>query len=152
MIKKFSVVTLVLSMVFTISVAAASDSGKCESGRIVSSYDIDILARVIFLEGGSDYYEDEMLYYVGSVVLNRIEHELYPDTLVAVVTQRGQYESTEGYYWLSITPPDRCYDIAKDLLINGSVLPPNVVYQAQFEQGDGIYAVMNDTYFCYIDY
>lgn len=152
MVKRICVVSCIVSMLLTVGVSAGQDSGKHDIGRIVSSYDIDILARVIFLEGGSDYYEDEMLYYVGSVVINRVEHELYPDTLIGVVTQRGQYESTEGYYWLSITPPDRCYDIAKDLLINGSVLPPNVVYQAQFEQGDGIYAVMNDTYFCYIDF
>ena len=49
---------------------------------------------------------------------------------------------------------DRAYECAKFLLENGSVLPENVVFQAEFEQGDGVYKAFELTrgrkmYFCY---
>jgi hypothetical protein len=46
-------------------------------------------------------------------------------------------------------PNDRAYEIAEDLLRNGSMLPENVIFQAQFEQGDGIYEKVQNMYFCF---
>ena len=90
---------------------------------------LSLLAHVIFAEAGADYIDDTTLYYVGSVVLNRVNSSKYPDTIRDVVYQKNQYECvTNGA--INKTPTDRCYKIAKDLLENGSILPDEVFGQA----------------------
>ena len=41
--------------------------------------DLDLLARLITAEMGASWVSDEMQLYVGSVVINRMNHELFPD-------------------------------------------------------------------------
>ena len=110
--------------------------------------DLDLLARLIFAEMGSNYCSDKMQLYGGSVALNRVKHPDYPNTLREVVYQKGQYSCT----WNGMIDYEynqRAYDCAKYLLQHGSVLPENVVYQAQFKQGDGVYEKVQNMYFCY---
>ena len=40
------------------------------------------------------------------------------------------------------------WDAADYLLTNGSVFPDNVLFQAQFKQGNGIYLHTNAAYYC----
>ena len=40
--------------------------------------DLDLLARLITAEMGASWVSDEMQLYVGSVVLNRMQHPLFP--------------------------------------------------------------------------
>lgn len=112
--------------------------------------DLYALSHLIYAEAGSEgLCSDELRYCVGSVVLNRVKSEYYePDTIEGVIFQKGQYECT----WLGTyyeEPTEKCVEIAKDLLINGSVLPDNVVFQAEFKQGDGVYDYIDGMYFCY---
>ena len=94
-----------------------------------SKEDLELLTHVIFAEAGADYIDDTTLYYVGSVVLNRVNSSKYPDTIRDVIYQKSQYECvTNGA--INKTPTDRCYKIAKDLLENGSILPDEVFGQA----------------------
>lgn len=110
--------------------------------------DLEMLAHLIGGEAGANYCSDKMKYYVGSVVLNRVASDYYPDTLEEVIFQKGQYACTwDGNY--DREPTESCYEIAKDLLINGSVLPANVIFQAEFEQGDGVYCQEQNMIFCY---
>ena len=112
------------------------------------SDEVEMLAHLINGEAGSDWCSDTLMYYVGSVVLNRMNHPDFPDSLSGVIYQDGQYSCTwDGNY--DRTPSDRCYRIAEDLLVNGSVLPSDVVFQAPFEQGSGVYEIVQDMYFCY---
>ena len=112
------------------------------------SNEVEMLAHLINGEAGSDWCSDTLMYYVGSVVLNRMNHPDFPDSLSGVIYQDGQYSCTwDGNY--DRTPSDRCYRIAEDLLVNGSVLPSDVVFQAPFEQGSGVYEIVQDMYFCY---
>lgn len=114
----------------------------------VSEEDIDLLAHLLYAEAGYSWISDETLYYVGSVALNRVNSKYYPDTLYEVIYQKGQYACTwDGN--IEKTPTKRCYEIAEDLLRNGSVLPENVVYQASFKQGSGVYSYQDKMYFCY---
>ena len=39
-------------------------------------------------------------------------------------------------------------EVANELIANGSILPANVIFQAEFKQGDGVYAQIGNTYFC----
>ena len=114
----------------------------------VSEEDIDLLARLLFAEAGSDWISDDTIYYVGSVVLNRVNSDLFPDTLYDVIYQAGQYSCTwsGGIY---NEPTERCYRIAEDLLRNGSRLPEGVLFQAEFTQGSGVYVYQDNLYFCY---
>lgn len=117
--------------------------------------DLDLLARLITAEMGASWVSDEMQLYVGSVVINRMNHELFPDTLYDVIYAKGQYSPT----WngaINNTPDERTIENARQLLEHGSVLPENVVFQANFPQGDGTYYEYYDevlgttTYFCYL--
>lgn len=114
----------------------------------ISEEDIDLLARLLFAEAGSDWISDDTIYYVGSVVLNRVNSDLFPDTLYDVIYQDGQYSCTwSGAIYNE--PTERCYRIAEDLLRNGSRLPEGVLFQAEFTQGSGVYIYQDNLYFCY---
>lgn len=121
-----------------------------------SEEDLDLLARLITAEMGSEWVPDEVQLYVGSVPLNRMKSDAFPgETLYDVIYQESQYSPT----WtgaINNTPDERTIENAKKLLTNGSVLPENVVFQANFKQGDGVYYEYYDeilgttTYFCYL--
>lgn len=113
-----------------------------------SKRELELMAHLLKGEAGSDWCSDEMQYYVGSVALNRVKSECFPDTLEEVIFQEGQYACTwDGNF--DKEPSEREYKIADDLLTNGSVLPEDVVFQAQFRQGSGTYKKVQNMYFCY---
>lgn len=118
-----------------------------QAERAKLNRDIDLLAHLIWNEVG--ILGEQAMYYCGSVVLNRMNSSIYPDTLEGVIYQRGQYEITWNGM-ISRPTPQRAYEIARDLLENGSVLPSNVLFQAEFTQGAGVYAKIGNTYFCYM--
>ena len=121
--------------------------------------EVEILALVIYQEAGADYCSDDTRRKVGSVFLNRVKSSLFPNTFREVAIQKQQYGTL---YWTGIKWPDRAvkeqeahavqraYTVARELLANGSILPDNVIYQAEFPQGDGIYCQQDDIYFCYL--
>jgi hypothetical protein len=111
--------------------------------------DLYILAHLINGEaGGATYVCDTTCYYVGSVVLNRVASDMFPDTIADVAFQSGQYACTwDGNYDKPML--ERSWLIAEDLLENGSVLPEGVVWQAGFTQGSNVYDVIDGVYFCY---
>lgn len=110
--------------------------------------ELELLARVIFAEAGSNWCSDKMQQYTGSVVLNRMASPLFPNTMREVVYQRGQYSCARSG-GINKTPNERAYNCAIFLLENGSVLPSNVVFQSQHRQGDGLYEQVQNMYFCY---
>lgn len=113
----------------------------------VNSNDANMLAHTINGEAGAKYCNDIMRYYVGSVVLNRVSHPEFPNTIYEVIHQPGQYACvTDGHY--DLKPDSNCYEIAYSLLRYGSKLPGNVVYQSNYEQGSGVYAKVQNMYFC----
>lgn len=120
-----------------------------EPEEAVSSYteqDLYILAHAICGEGQS-CPDDEQL-YIGSVILNRTIHGAYPNTIEGVVFQKGQYACTrDGNYYRE--PTEANWRNAQWLLENGSILPANVVYQAGFRQGSGIYIQTRYHKYCY---
>ena len=116
-----------------------------------SEKDLEILSRIICGEAQS--YSDELQLAVGSVFLNRVKDPRFPDTFEAVAFQKKQYACIkDGNYYRTST--DRNIANAKYLLENGSVLPENVVFQAEFKQGKGVYKTIKvgkrrKMYFCY---
>ncbi len=108
--------------------------------------DLYVLAHAICGEG--QCYPDEEQLYIGSVILNRRAHGAYPDTIKGVVFQKGQYACTwDGNYYRE--PTEANWRNARWLLENGSILPGNVVYQAGFRQGSGLYLQTRYHKYCY---
>lgn len=145
---KFEPLTVTTQPMTVTATPIAVNLDTSESEPKINEYDLDVLARVIYGEAGASWCDDKMRYYVGSVVLNRVANNDFPNTIRDVVFQKGQYACTwAGNYYDE--PTERCYEIAEWLLLNGSVLPEGVVYQAEFIQGSGIYEKVQNQYFCY---
>lgn len=115
---------------------------------LFSDEQIDLLARLIQAEAGSDWCTDELQRGVGSVVINRMNDSRYPDTMHDVIYQPGQYSPTKSG---AINNPAtvRARANAEYVIHNGSTLPDNVLFQAQFIQADGVYKKIGNQYFCY---
>ncbi len=80
-----------------------------------SSADFELLARIISAEARGEEYLGQVA--VGAVVLNRVEHPSFPDTLTEVVYQRGAFSCLyDGQFYESIS--DSAYNAARDA-ING---------------------------------
>ena len=117
--------------------------------------DLDLLSRLIYAEAGCTWIPDWVQRMVGSVVLNRVESQYYPDTIREVIYQPGQYAPTwDGS--LQKTPDARTIENARYLLEHGSICPENVVGQNSIITGSGVYTsyydqVLDTTiYFCYL--
>lgn len=124
---------------------------KVETGEIsVDGYELSLMAHLLMGECGATCNDDEMLYLTGAVVLNRVQSEYFPNSIEEVIYQPGQYQCTElmnsGFYK---EPTERCWRIAEELLISGYDIPSNVLYQAEFKQGSGVYKKVQNMYFCY---
>lgn len=125
------------------AVATASDMGPVD---IVDPNEWYLLAHLLCGEVQTGSWETQIA--VGSVVLNRVADLSYPDTLRGVIYQRGQYACTwDGNF--DRTPTERNWAVARYLLENGSQIPANVVYQAQFRQGHGVYGKFGREILCY---
>lgn len=80
-----------------------------------SSADYELLARIISAEARGEPYLGQVA--VGAVVLNRIEHPSFPDTLSGVVYQKGAFSClNDGQFYEPIS--DSAYKAASDA-ING---------------------------------
>ena len=137
----------------TQSPQAPGDTEVVEQG--VCDDDVDLLARLLTCEMGCSWIADEQQLYVGSVVLNRVASDLFPDTLQEVIYQPGQYAPAISGWIETVQPDERTIGNARWLLENGSVLPENVLYQSTVVQGevyDSYYdAVLGTTtYYCYL--
>lgn len=122
-----------------------------DTNKDITVEDIELLASLIYYEQGEPETaeDEERCYLTGCVVLNRMASPEFPDTLEGVIYQTGQYACinkirNNGYYG------DICFEIAEGLLTYGvENVPENVVFQAQFTQGSGIYKNIYNQYFCY---
>ena len=117
---------------------------------MVNQEDMLLLARVIHAEATENPNLRTIdRQYVGSVVMNRLKSGYWGDKLANVVYARGQYACV-GNKKFNSYPPQECLDIAKQLLLGISFgVPENVIYQAQFRQGSGVWKVIGVHYYCY---
>lgn len=121
---------------------------KKQKKIVVSNKDVMNLARIIQAENGG-HEDDEALVLTGVVVLKRVKSKYYPDTIMGVISQNGQYSTyADGKFWNE--PSKRSMRIAKKLLSTSIVhdYPDNLVFQAEFEQGRAVYKKLGYEYFC----
>ena len=125
----------------------------------VTEEKIDLLARLITSEQGyvtsfeigSDKYNEilENYYLCGSVVINRINSSIYPDTLQGVIEQSGQYAVVSSGA-INKEYDDVAWEIAEELLVYGTEIPSNVLGQSQFRQMDGVYRQVGNQIYSYL--
>lgn len=113
-----------------------------------------LLAKIVHAEAGSDWLTEEHRQLVASVVINRVNSPEFPNSIREVIHQRGQYAPVGTTYFNNLKPSKKSVYSALEVLLNGSVAPPDVVFQANFRQGGGAYKTIHDsilgsTYFCY---
>lgn len=119
-----------------------------KSVRKVKLKDILNLAQIMYAENGS-HEDDEAIILTGVVVLKRVKSKEYPNTIMGVVSQEGQYSTyADGSFWC--TPDERCIEIAEELLRFNLAdnYPDNLLFQAEFEQGATVYKKLGYEYFC----
>lgn len=146
------IVTLLLAVTLAgAGVETETETYETETECPYSENDFYVLSHIISAESGN--CSDKMMTYVGSVVLNRVADDRFPDSIEEVVFQSGQYSPTwNGSYYN--TPTDGALRIADMLLREGSQIDANVVWQAEFRQGTGTYEEIpipwgGMMYFCY---
>lgn len=74
--------------------------GNSSSGGGTGSYsdaDIELLAKVISAEARGESYEGQVA--VGAVILNRVAHPSFPDSLSGVVYQKGAFSCVNDSNW-----------------------------------------------------
>lgn len=78
-----------------------------------TSSDIELLARVINGEARGESYTGQVA--VGAVVLNRVKHSSFPNTIAGVVYQNGAFTAvTDGQ--VNLTAASSCYNAARDAM------------------------------------
>lgn len=113
--------------------------------------DIHLLAEIMYHENWSTDKDHKAAYYTGAVILNRVTSKEFPDTIRGVIYQTKpckQYAVTDKIGTKEL--PQECIDMAADLIRNGAPdVPENVVYQATFYQGSGLWKNINGEKFCF---
>ena len=85
---------------------------------------VNLLARIISAEARGEPYTGQVA--VGAVILNRVEHPSFPDTLSGVIYQPGAFTAiTDGQFNEPIA--DSAYSAARDAL-NGSDPSGGAIY------------------------
>lgn len=85
---------------------------------------VDLLARVISAEARGEPYSGQVA--VGAVILNRVNHPSFPNTIAGVVYQPGAFTCmVDGQFEQPVA--DSCYRAARDAL-NGSDPSGGAIY------------------------
>lgn len=131
-----------------------------------SDEDIRILTTTVFNEAG--HTTDQLRQYVAQVALNRVADSRFPSTVKGVITQPGQYatkyatveaanaikatDTKNGTYYYAT-----CETAVKAAMMGQVDMPSNVLFQANFTQGKGVWKAVqfssgyysSTSYFCY---
>lgn len=112
------------------------------------------LARIIEHEAGGSGISLEWRMCVGEVVLNRVASPEFPNSIEEVIFEPGQYAGMDSEEFRErLNPDEDSAEAALRLLQGERLMEPQVVFQANFKQGSGVYTlyyskVYGYTYFC----
>ena len=118
--------------------------------------DLEWLAKIIHCEICDQGAEAR--HAVGTVIMNRVEWNECPDTILGVISQTNQFSPWKSGIIFDAVPCEYCYEAAYDVLANGyRAFPREVRYFQSIEDGffDNLltYAYFTeagfDTWFCF---
>lgn len=87
-------------------------------GKILEVEDIKLLAAAMELENGCN--SDLCILLTGSVILNRVAHPRYPNTIYGVLHQKGQYAEWTLRHLDTVKVTERTMSLALKLVMCGS--------------------------------
>jgi N-acetylmuramoyl-L-alanine amidase len=91
----------------------------------VKQKDLQLMAQLIEAESGNQPFEGKLA--VGTVVMNRIQSDEFPDTIEDVVFQRGQFQVVDNGRIYN-EPSEDSLEAAKEIMDGKRVLNSNVLY------------------------
>lgn len=97
----------------TATLAALGISGGTSTGGGSSGGDVALLARLISAEARGEPYSGQVA--VGAVVLNRVEHPSFPNTISGVIYQSGAFSCLYDGQW-DEPVADSAYKAAREAL------------------------------------
>lgn len=105
-----------------------------------SEYEVYLIAKIVEIECGADYICLEQKLLTASVLVNLVFAESFPPTTVEeVIHYPGAYYPRTHVYFQNLIPTSRSLAVANYVVNNGVICPSNVIYEANFPQGSGIY-------------
>ena len=112
---------------------------------------INLLARIISAEGRGEPYIGQVA--IGAVIMNRIEHPSFPDTLAGLIYENGAFTAlVDGQFNEPIA--DSAYDAARDALSGWDPTGGCIYYynpkktSNQFMMSRPVQKVIGQHYFC----
>lgn len=78
-----------------------------------NSGNVNLLARIISGEARGEIYEGQVA--IAAVVLNRVKHASFPNTIAGVIYQSGAFTAVSDGQ-INVTPSESCYRAARDAL------------------------------------
>ncbi len=125
--------------------------GSSSSAGSYNSGDVYLLAKLIAAEARGESYTGQVA--VGAVVLNRVEHGSFPDSISGVVYQAGAFSAVNDSNW-SVTPNATAQKAARDA-INGWDPSGGAIYyynpktaKSQWIRSRPIISVIGNHVFC----
>ena len=88
-------------------------SGGSGSSSGSSSRDVQLLAQAINGEARGESYTGQVA--VGAVILNRVRHSSFPNTIAGVIYQPGAFTAVSDGQ-INLSPQTSCYNAARDAL------------------------------------
>lgn len=99
----------------TLKFLGLSSTSSNSSTGSYSQSDVTLLAKLIAAEARGESYKGQVA--VGAVVLNRVEHSSFPDTIAGVIYQKGAFSCVNDSNW-NVAPNETSIKAARDC-ING---------------------------------
>ena len=124
-----------------------------DAKRIADEYyerDYEPMCRIVNAEAGSNNISSEERYCVANVIENRVKSPNYPNTVVGVINDPGQYEPITNGSIHKIPTPQVREDV--EYYLRGYAqtgMPDNVVFQSRSSQGEIWKTFPSGHYFCY---
>ena len=111
--------------------------------------ELDELAEILFLEAGNQSAEGQQA--VVEVVLNRVLHSGFPDTVHDVLHQ-GEGTDVPQFSTISllgtVTPTQAQYDAINEALYGDTLTDPDVVFFSRSGENDRVWRKIGDHVFC----
>ena len=83
------------------------------AAEFATQANVNLLARIISAEGRGEPYIGQVA--IGAVIMNRIEHPSFPDTLAGIIYENGAFTAlVDGQFNEPVA--DSAYDAARDAL------------------------------------
>lgn len=107
----------------------------------ISDDDIELFERIVMAECYDFFTEDEML-IIASVIRNRVESSSYPNTVRGVITEKNQFETYSNGRYLEVTPNDKCKRAVERALKGDTNINQKIEYfcTAEYYQKEATFA------------